>query len=209
MTVESTKQTPEVDASLVPEDNRTFRMGRLLLLLSSARQGGRHIGSLDRLAYYEFFADNPWIVVEGESGVDATDRDTLRIAGFSRTQLSYASAGPRFASRRERIRTDFAQLVTLGLAGLSGTNFVITERGEEIALALQSSYADGYRSAANIVLRKLVRLSNRALEQQVEGWLGHSWLLLDLLADVRGADVPALPKPSPSRIGVATSQGER
>jgi hypothetical protein len=42
------------------------------------------------------------------------------------------------------------------------------------------------------VLRRLVRLPNRRLEDQVETWLGHSWLLLDLLDDVRGADVPTL-----------------
>jgi hypothetical protein len=158
MTIDKTMPPIEDgDAAFVPENSRTFRMARLLLLLSTARSDGRRIESLDRLTYYEFFADNPWVVVDGDSNADAADRDTLRLAGFSRTQLSYASTGQRFVSRRGRIRSDFAQLVSYGLAEISSTQF-------------------------------------KRLEAQVERWLGHSWLLLDLLDDVRGADVPALPE---------------
>lgn len=183
----------EPGAEFVPESSRTFRMARLLLLLSTAQGQGRSIESLDRLAYYDFFADNPWVIVEGDSPSDVADRDTLQLAGFSRTQLSYASTGQRFVSRRERIRGDFAQLVAYGLADLAGSRFAITDRGDKICDELQSSYADGYRASASVVLRRLVRLQNRVLERKVEKWLGHSWLLLDLLDDVRGADVPALP----------------
>ncbi|WP_425864761.1 hypothetical protein [Arthrobacter sp. TWP1-1] len=190
---ETTSPPPATGEEFVPESSRTFRMARMLLLLSTARRQGRSIESLDRLAYYEFFADNPWVVVAGGSAADVADRDTLRLAGFSRTQLSYASTGQRFVSRRQRIRGDFAQLSAYGLAELAGRRFAITDRGEKICDELQSSYADGYRASADVVLRRLVRLPNRALEGQVEKWLGHSWLLLDLLDDVRDADVPALP----------------
>lgn len=194
MTIDKTMPIEGGDAAFVPENSRTFRMARLLLLLSTARSDGRRIESLDRLTYYEFFADNPWVVVDGDSNADAADRDTLRLAGFSRTQLSYASTGQRFVSRRGRIRTDFAQLVAYGLAEISGTHFKSTDSGNEISDELQSSYAYGYRASASIVLRRLVPLPSRRLEAQVERWLGHSWLLLDLLDDVRGADVPALPE---------------
>jgi len=187
-----------IDAALVPEDSRTFRMARLLLLLSTARHDGRRVESLDRLAYYEFFADNPWVVVDGDSTADDRDRDTLRLAGFARTQLSYASTGQRFASRRARIRADFAQLVAYELATLDGTQFRITDRGDATSNELQSSYAAAYRTSASVVLRRLVSLGQRALQKRVEEWLGQSWLLLDLLEDVRGADVPELPETAPN-----------
>ncbi|KQQ28617.1 hypothetical protein ASF54_08195 [Frondihabitans sp. Leaf304] len=165
-------------------------MGRLLLLLGVAKQDGRHVESIDRLAYYEFFADNPWVVVADDADSANADRDSLRIAGFSQTQLSYASTGHRFASRRERIRGDLSQLVAYGLVRLDGVRFTVTDDGEHLAANMQSSYADAYRVSASIVLRRLVRLSNRRLEAQVEEWIGHSWLLIDLLDDVRGADLP-------------------
>jgi hypothetical protein len=175
--------------AFVPENSRTFRCARLLILLATAWQDGRQVASLDRLAYYDFFADNPWVVIEGETNADASDEDTLALAGFSPTQLSYASTGQRFVSRRERIREDIAQLVAFGLVRLDDTQIVITPIGQEIAESLQSSYADGFRASATVVLRRLVRLPNKQLEENVERWLGHSWLLLDLLDDVRGADV--------------------
>jgi len=180
-----------LERTFVPEDSRTFRMARLLIVLSTARRNGRLIASLDRLAYYEFFADNPWVVVSGDSEADVADQDTLILAGFSPTQLSYASTGQRFASRRERIRADLADLIAYGLAGIDGTDFIITSRGEETVEGLQSSYADGLRASAEVVLRRLVRLSGKRLEEEVEAWVGHSWLLLDLFDDVRGAAVPA------------------
>lgn len=178
-------------AAFVPEDSQTFRIARLLLLLDVANEDLRNVASLDRLAYFEFFADNPWVVVGGDRPADTRDRDTLTLAGFSPTQLAYASTGQRFTSRRERLRADLARAIAIGLAKLAANRIVITELGRELARGLQSSYADGYRASASIVLRRLVPLSNKALDEQVERWLGHSWLLVDLLDDVRGADVPA------------------
>lgn len=193
MTDDALQQLNPDDVSLspgfAPENSRTFRCARLLLLLATAWHDGRQVASLDRLAYYDFFADNPWVVVEGETSADASDVDTLTLAGFSPTQLSYASTGQRFVSRRERIRADIAQLVAFGLVRLDDTQIVITPSGQEIAESLQSSYADGFRASATVVLRRLVRLPNKQLDENVERWLGHSWLLLDLLDDVRGADV--------------------
>jgi hypothetical protein len=181
---------PTTLRSFVPEDSYLFRCARLLLLLATARKDGRPVVSLDRLSFYDFFADNPWIVVNGDAASDVADRDTLVIAGFSQTQLSYASTGQRFVSRRERLRTDLSLLVSYGLVGLKDAEFVITDPGQDFADGLQSSYADSFRASASVVLRRLVRLPNRTLEREVENWLGHSWLLLDLLDDVRGADVP-------------------
>jgi hypothetical protein len=180
-------------AGLVPESVDVFRHARLVLLFSTAQTDGRHIGSLDRLAYFDFFADSPWVVVQGDRRQDETDRRSLVLAGFSDTQLSYASTGQRFVSRRERIRHDLAQLIAYGLVRLEPTKFALTERGAALAENMQSSYAEAYRTSASIVLRRLSGLSGVALQTNVESWLGRSWLLLDLLDDVLDADVPPAP----------------
>jgi hypothetical protein len=177
--------------SFSPEDSATFRIARLLLLLSVAESTGRKVQSVDRLGYYEFFADSPFIVIEGDKPRDVADRAALEDAGFTRVQLAYASSGPRFMSRRRRLQHDLAQLIAFGLVALTGNGYDITETGTNLANELNSVYADAYRRSAEIVLRRLASRSNSGLEKAVEDWLGHSWLLVDLLDDVHDAQVPA------------------
>jgi len=176
--------------SFSPEESTTFRIARMLLLLSVARNGGRKVPSVDRLGYYEFFADNPFIVIEGDMARDVADRASLEVAGFSRVQLAYASSGPRFMSRRRRLQHDLAQLIAFGLVELTGGGYDITESGTVVADNLNSVYADAYRTSAEIVLRRLASRSNVGLERSVERWLGHSWLFVDLLDDVNDAEIP-------------------
>jgi hypothetical protein len=57
---------------------------------------------------------------------------------------------------------------------------------------LNSIYADAYRASASIVLRRLSSLSGAALERLAQGWLGESWLLIDLLDDIGATDAPTL-----------------
>lgn len=192
-TVDEAPGPPTARANLsafTPEESTTFRLARMLLLLAVAKQSGRQVASVDRLGYYEFFADNPFIVIEGDTTRDATDRAALEVAGFSRVQLAYASSGPRFVSRRRRLQNDLAQLIALGLVELTSGGYEVSDRGMGIATALNSVYADAYRAAAEIVLRRLASKSNAGLERSVEGWLGHSWLFVDLLADVKDAEAP-------------------
>ncbi|MFM1724428.1 MULTISPECIES: hypothetical protein [Rhodococcus] len=180
----------------IPERNTNFRLARLLLLLDAAREHSRQVASIDRLAYYEFFADNPFIVIDGNKSRDQADRATIELAGFSRIQLGYASSGQRFLSRRRRLRHDLAHLVALGLVTLGSTGYLITERGAELVGQFRSIYADAYRQSAEIILRRLVPLSGTRLEAKAEEWLGHSWLLVDLLDDIKDAEVPPVPRPS-------------
>lgn len=180
----------EFAPSFVPERNSNFRIARLLLLLDVAHENGRQVASIDRLAYYEFFADNPFIVIAGDKSRDRADRATVELAGFSQIKLGYASSGHRFLSRRRRLRHDLARLVALGLTTLGSTGYLITDRGSELAGQFRSSYADGYRLSAEIILRRLVPLSGKRLEENAEDWLGHSWLLLDLLDDITDPEVP-------------------
>ena len=187
---------PVVGPDLTPfsaENNTTFRLARLLLLLDVAKKDGRRVASLDRLGYYDFFADNPFIVIEDDKPRDAADRATLQMSGFNPGQLGYASSGQRFLSRRRRLQHDFARLVAYGLATLSADGYVVTGVGAELAKEFRTVYADAYRESATIVLRRLVPLSNKRLEIKVEHWVGHSWLLLDLLEDVNNAEAPTQP----------------
>jgi hypothetical protein len=193
MTFADQDTQPPVDLEpITPEDNTVFRLARMLLLLDVARNRGRRIPSLDRLGYYEFFADNPHIVIAGDGRADGADTVALELAGFSKAQLAYASSGPRFVSRRRRLQHDLAQLVAYGLVELNSTGYVITEAGADIAGDFHSAYADAYRTSAEIVLRRLSTMSSKTLERNVEDWLGHSGLLLDLLDEVNDAVVPPL-----------------
>lgn len=47
-----------------------------------------------------------------------------------------------------------------------------------------SLYADAYREAARVVLKRLSRLTDRKLTEAADDWLGRSWLFIDVLDDV-------------------------
>lgn len=167
-----------------PEDRQVFRLAQLLLLLEIAGATEFPVESVDRLGFYDFFAANPFVVTSGEGARDEADRLTLRLAGFTDRQLSYASTGQRFASRRRRLQHDLSMLLAYGLAAVSPQGYVLTSEGQALAENLTSVYADSYREAARIILRKLGRLSDRQLTRNAADWLGHSWLLVDLFADI-------------------------
>ena len=100
-----------------PEESAVFRIAQLAILLAAAEDNNISITNLDRLAYFDFFASNPFIILDGESTEkDSRDRLTLHLAGFTDGQVTYGSIGHRFATRRERIRHDLALLITHGLA---------------------------------------------------------------------------------------------
>lgn len=167
-----------------PEDRQVFRLAQLTVLLEVAGEENIVMRTIDRLGFYDFFSANPFVVVSGDDNRDATDRLTLRLAGFSSRQLSYASTGQRFVSRRRRLQHDLALLIAYRVAAVDETGYALTPSGQELAARLNSVYAEAYRDAARVVLRRLRRLSDRQLRQQADEWLGKSWLLIDVLDDV-------------------------
>ena len=167
-----------------PEDQQVFRLAQLVLLLETAGKESVPVRTVDRLGFYDFFSANPFVVISGEDKRDVADRLTLRLAGFSNRQLSYASTGQRFTSRRRRLQHDLSVLVTYGLITIRSDGYVLTESGRALAVRLTSIYAEAYRDAAHVVLRRLKPLSDRQLTQRAENWLGRSWLLIDVLDDV-------------------------
>lgn len=167
-----------------PEDHDVFRLAQLTLLLSVAARLEKPIATVDRLGYYDFFSASPFVVVGKGSKRDDEDRLSLKLAGFVEDQLSYASTGQRWVSRRRRLQHDMALLLSYGLITLDPGSFQLTDSGVELAGRMSTVYADAYRVSAEIVIRRLSKLSDKALQQSVQSWLGSTWLSLDLLDDV-------------------------
>lgn len=167
-----------------PEEHPIFRLAQLVLLLEIASADAVAVPTVDRLGFYDFFSANPFVVTSGHSDRDSEDKLTLRLAGFSCQQLSYAATGQRFASRRRRLQYDLSLLVAYGLVRISDDGYDLTESGRDLSSQLTSTYADGYRQSARVVLTRLKRLSDAQLIKQAQAWLGQSWLLIDVLEDV-------------------------
>lgn len=177
-----------------PEERTVFRAAQLALLLVAAEDIGTKLTNLDRLAYFDFFAANPFIVLDGESGEkDARDRITLRLAGFTDRQLTYGTVGHRFVTRRERIQHDLSLLVARGLAQVLTDRYAITPLGAEFVDSLTTVYAEAYRTAAVIVCKRFGPLSEKKLRDKAEKLIGTSWLLIDFLADIDGVE-PSIPR---------------
>jgi hypothetical protein len=176
-----------------PEDHQAFRLAQLTLLLEVAGNEQVPVRTVDRLGFYDFFSANPFVVTSGQDDQDAADRLTLRLAGFTDRQLSYSSTGQRFASRRRRLQHDLSLLIAYDLVAIGSGQYVLTPSGRTIAEELTSAYADAYREAASVVLQRLGRLPDRRLTTRAEEWLGHPWLLVDLLDDVAETTPAALP----------------
>lgn len=168
-----------------PQERDTFRMGQLLLLLNTAESVNVKITSLDRLAYFDFFAANPFIAINSSNErKDSREELTLRLAGFTSGQIDYGSIGPRFITRRARIKYDLISLLARGLAEISDNEYKISARGAEISDSLNSLYAESYRTAAGIVLSRYGRMTDLKIQKIVESAIGVNWLTIDFLDGV-------------------------
>lgn len=151
------------DIAFRPEDDPVFRMAQLLLLLDELSGVAT---SLDRLTYYDFFAESPYLLFDEES----TERVELRLAGFESAALSYLSPAQRFVTRQERVGGDLAALVAYQLADVRierrSPAYEITSAGSAISRSLRAMYADAYRTSARLVVGRLRRLSNKRLHEQ-------------------------------------------
>lgn len=173
------------DTRLRPDDVTTFRVAQLLLMLAETE--GFNL-DLERLSVTEFLAANPFLVV----GDDRRERTALRLAGFGEHSLSYAAPGQRFATRRERVANDVAHLVSFGLAQvvIAEQKRVIkaTRFGVETASRLRSVYADGYRESVRLVAPRILKLSDKALQERLTDWLRADPVLFDLVDADGSAD---------------------
>ncbi|WP_179443447.1 ABC-three component system middle component 2 [Rhodococcus sp. ACPA1] len=153
----------------MPEDDVVFRLAQLLLLLESMAEQGRPDVTIERLSYYDFLVANPLLVVTE----DDPDRMALLMAGFDRRALHYASPTHRFTTRRERLQHDLALLVSYGLVVPTvekAVRYSVTAFGRELAGRFTAIYARAYRTSAEILIRRLHRMSDTRLREQARTW---------------------------------------
>jgi hypothetical protein len=164
-----------------PEDLTVTRLARLTLLLAAA-PGQPQPKPLDveRLATYDFFADNPLLVF----APGTPERTSALLAGFEPQSLSYSSASQRFTNRRARLQNDLALLLARGLvrAKTEGKRVVyeLTDTGHTLAGEFSSVYAQGYRVSARLIARALNRLGSHALRDRTTIMLHAEAFLVDL-----------------------------
>ena len=159
---------------VVPEDDVVFRLAQLVLLLTSLRRNSIEGATLERLSYYDFFVANPLLVLTDEADPDRLD---LLLAGFDSRALMYASPSQRFTSRRERLQHDLALLVSYGLATVGvdkGVRFWATEDGVLLAGQFTAIYSRAYRASADILVKRLSRLTDKRLRDSAQEWVSVS-----------------------------------
>jgi hypothetical protein len=129
---------------------------------------------LERLSYYDFLTANPLLMITDETD---GDRNRLIMAGFDGQALSYASPNQLFTSRRERLQHDLARLLAYGLVSVTATGsvkYTITAAGSAVASRFSAVYARAYRASAEIVVKRLARLSDARLRVQAREWIAIS-----------------------------------
>lgn len=174
-----------------PDDWLFPRLARLVLLLGEApSQPYRKPTDIERVGAYDFFADNPLLLF----GEDRQERRTLMLAGFDPTTFSYHSSSQRFVNRRARMQHDLAHLLALGvvepIVDASRVVYRLTQSGERLAARFSSSYADGYRVSARLVVRELNRLSDSRLRDRITQVLEARPFVIDLYREPELSQAP-------------------
>lgn len=163
-----------------PEDQEEFRLAQLLLLLEVAK-GSRVHPSLERLGVLDFFAANPFLVVQP---ADPEYRD-LVLAGFSVKPLTYASPGHRFVTRRSRLQNDLALLIAYGFATPDTDSghrvYRISDAGQAAAGRLSSIYAQAYRASVEVIASRVRKIAESKLPEFSRERLQADPAMLDLL----------------------------
>lgn len=168
-----------------PENFLQFRLGRLLILFDSIPdlKTAKPV-HIERLGYYDFFSDNPFLILAD----DDPQRISLQLAGFSERSLSYNSSAQRFTNRRSRLRHDLALLASRALVevGPQGRHLVFSssEAGRSLSASFSSLYAESFRTSADVVVRRLNKLSDRAIDEQAREWLRAEPFLIDIYGQV-------------------------
>lgn len=153
------------------DDLAVFRGARLLLLLSVTAEDAPDGLDAERLGIYDFLAIHPLLLAHEP---DDPDRLTLRLAGFDDRALAYASAGQRLATALIRLGRDLTGLVGAGLVEMRADGRIryrLTPEGHAAVERLNSAYAESYRLAARIVVRRARRLSGRKLRESLHQWI--------------------------------------
>jgi hypothetical protein len=172
--------TEHAASTLRAESVPAFRMAQIILVLVGAQAQESKL-DLERLSVIEFLSANPFLVLDADSAAS----NQLRLQGFGRHSITYASPSQRFVSRRERVTSDIAQLVAFGLVRLTVHDgqrvFTVTELGQQSADSLCSVYADAYRLSVATVAPLVMKLSSTKMREHLETWLRVDPVLFDLI----------------------------
>ncbi len=165
-----------------PEDAFIFNASRLLLLFETINNltPNQDI-DLDRLSYYDFFAANPFLLI------DKTDPHflDLELVGFKSNKIEYIGTAQRFRTKRLLVKQYLAILLSKGLLTLENRDekllFKITELGVITAGKFNSPYADAYRKSACFIISKLKIYSDTKLSEDAIKWLENKPFQVDLI----------------------------
>lgn len=151
-----------------PQDDPVFRMTQLLLVMADIAGDGE---TADRLVYIDFLASHPFLVIE--SGTAEYQR--LLMLGFEPRSLEYLSPSHLFATRRELIGHDLSLVVSYGLVATRTVSnqrrYACTEVGRSMCDGMTSMYALAIRESAQLVVKVVRKLSDRALMDTSRTWL--------------------------------------
>lgn len=180
MTDSGNDPTANATSTLRAESLSAFRMAQLLLVLVNAQIQDNKL-DLEHLSVIEFLSANPFLVLESDSPAS----NQLQLQGFGRHSITYASPSQRFVSRRERVASDIAQMVSFGLVQQVIHDrkrvFTVTDLGRHSAERLCSVYADAYRLSVATITPIVMKLSSERMRERLQTWLRVDPLLFDLI----------------------------
>lgn len=165
-----------------PEDAIIFNASRLLLLFETINKlTPEQAIDLDRLSYYDFFAANPFLLID-KSNPHWLD---LELEGFKPNKIEYIGTAQRFRTKRLSIKQYLALLLSKGLLKLENSDdkivFNITLIGVETASKFNSTYAITYRKSASYIISKLKSYSDTKLSEDAKKWLEAKQFQVDLI----------------------------
>lgn len=164
------------------EEEDLFNSARLLMLFGALDEIGDSKGiNIERTAYYDFFAAQPFLIFAKE---DSDVKLDLLFNGFEATTVSYISSSQRFSNRREKLKHYLAGLIMRDLIDVHNIDgqllYYITKKGKEAAKKFQSLYSMAYQKSATIIIKRLARLGEKKLAENAREWLKAEPFIIDL-----------------------------
>jgi hypothetical protein len=153
------------------DDQMTFRLARLVLLLAVVAESAPHGVDAERLGVYDFLAGHPLLMARDD---DDPDRLALRLAGFDDRGVEYASPAQRFVAGQLRLGRDLTALIRSDLVSATAEGWIryrLTAEGATLARHFTAMYAHSYAIAARVVVRRLRRMSRRRMRLSLRQWL--------------------------------------
>jgi hypothetical protein len=165
-----------------PDEEDLFNSARLLALFGVLNEQKDDAGiPIERIAYYDFFSAQPLLILEKEETNLKLD---LLFFGFETTSVSYISSSQRFSNRRERLKHYLSNLIMRDLITVYNSDgkllYKITDYGNEIASKFNAMYIQAYKKSAELILKKLSKLSDKQLAMNSKQWLKAEAFVIDL-----------------------------